>query len=187
VSQALIGGGVLRGRVQRCVRCSGRSVRSRVMLWAHTRIFTNGNLRQTNQRRLSISGQQSMSAISQCVMSHTYQHHHHHHHHHHYTFLHALLITLTMYCSSQWRGARVHVPRRSWKFFQSIIGLWTVRDLWRSMALFSRIFIMCLQLMEASPPVPTGALPLDSPGDVRPPDLLFCPPVANSWPRPWQQ
>ena len=66
-------------------------------------------------------------------------------------------------------------------------GLWKVRDLWRSMALFSRIFIMCLQLMEASPPVPTGALPLDSPGDVRPPDLLFCPPVANSWPRPWQQ
>jgi len=47
------------------------------------------------------------------------------------------------------------------KFFQSIIRLWTVRDLWRSMAMFSRIFSICLQLLGASsldPCVSGGAL-----------------------------
>jgi len=45
-------------------------------------------------------------------------------------------------------------PPRSWKFFQSIIGLWTVLDLWRSMAMFSRIFSTCVRLLGAPSFVP---------------------------------
>jgi len=61
-------------------------------------------------------------------------------------------------------------PRRSWKFFQSIIRLWTVRDLWRCMALFSRIFSMCLRLLGAKHPDPTEDLPPDPAGGLLSPD-----------------
>jgi len=43
------------------------------------------------------------------------------------------------------------------------------------MALFSRIFNMCLRLLGASPQTPTGALPLDPAGGLPSPNSLFAP------------
>ena len=82
----------------------------------------------------------------------------------------------------RYSGVANMCPRRSWKYFQSIIGLWTVRDLWWSMALFSRIFSMCLRLWGLWPQTLTGLCPWTPLGG--PPDSIFCPPLANSWLRP---
>jgi len=87
----------------------------------------------------------------------------------------------------QWHsqgGIWVHAPtpRHSWKFFWSTIGLWTVHELWRSTAMFSRIFSMCLQLLGALPQDPHRS---SAPGPGPWTYPLFCPALANSWLRPW--
>ena len=98
-----------------------------------------------------------------------------------------LFIQSVIYNNAQWGsqgGTWVHVPspRHSWKFFQSIIGLRTVRDLWRSVAMFSRIFSVCLRLRPQTPrrsaSGPRWGLPSPRP------TVLSPSPLANSWLRP---
>jgi len=80
------------------------------------------------------------------------------------------------------KGAWVHVPRRSWNFFPSIIGLWAVRcNLWRSVALFSRIFSMCLQLLGASLRPPLELCPWIPLGTSDPPRLLLLSPSCSKF------
>jgi len=87
-----------------------------------------------------------------------------------------ITVPSTLHGYLQQRSQRetwAHAPHHIWKFFQSIIGLWKVHDLWPSVALFSRIFSMCLQLLGGFAPDPIGALTLDPAGGLPSPDPCF--------------
>jgi len=75
-------------------------------------------------------------------------------------FLQTIGSNLVCRVLDQWRsqgGTWVYAPRRSWKL-AFVSGFWGQR------------------------PTDTQWIPL---GDFRPPDPLFCPPVENSWLRPY--
>jgi len=82
------------------------------------------------------------------------------------------------------RHGCMHVPCRSWKFFQSTV--YTVFAVWNFYIFCSVEYSACVSgFWGLRPQIPTGALPLDPAGGLPSPIRPLLSPVANSWLRPW--